>query len=103
MKTKLSPNGVFATLAAGGLFIDHTTVSARIARQIAVEARDKHIHCVDAPMTGAQPGAEAGTLTLMDFHLAFWMMGALGVLAVVDCFTLPREAGAEVSGHRTAA
>ena len=61
----LSPNGVFATLPAGGLFIDHTTVSARIARQIAVEARDKHIHCVDAPMTGAQPGAEAGTLTLM--------------------------------------
>ena len=36
-----------------------------IARQIAVEARDKQVHCVDAPMTCAQAGAEAGTLTLM--------------------------------------
>ena len=61
----LGPQGVFSTLGRGRLFIDHTTVSARIARQIAVEARDKEVHCVDAPMTGAQAGAEAGTLTLM--------------------------------------
>jgi EmrB/QacA subfamily drug resistance transporter len=44
----------------------------------------------------------AGVLSLMDFHLAFWMMGALGIVAVLDCFTLPREAGAEVSGHQAA-
>src|ERR1700692_360391 len=43
-------------------------------------------------------GEHAGTLTLMDFHLAFWMMAVLGVLAVLDCFTLPPEAGAEASG-----
>jgi len=61
----LGPQGVFTTLHPGGLYIDHTTVSARIARQIAVEGRDKDILCVDAPMTGAQAGAEAGTLTLM--------------------------------------
>ncbi|MEO6716543.1 MAG: NAD(P)-dependent oxidoreductase [Novosphingobium sp.] len=61
----LGPQGVFATLRRGGTFIDHTTVSAKIARQIAVEARDKQIHCVDAPMTGSQIGAEKGTLTLM--------------------------------------
>ena len=61
----LSPRGVFSTLKKGGVFIDHTTVSARIARQIAVEARDAQVHCVDAPMTGSQAGAEAGTLTLM--------------------------------------
>ncbi|MEP7221481.1 MAG: NAD(P)-dependent oxidoreductase [Novosphingobium sp.] len=61
----LSPGGVFTTLKRGGLFIDHTTASARIARQIAVEARDKEVHCVDAPMTGSQIGAENGTLTLM--------------------------------------
>ncbi len=61
----LGPLGVFSTLARGGVFIDHTTVSARIARQIAVEARDKEIHCVDAPVTGGQAGAEKGTLTLM--------------------------------------
>jgi len=61
----LGPQGVFSTLRKGGVFVDHTTVSARIARQIAVEARDKEVHCVDAPMTGSQIGAERGTLTLM--------------------------------------
>ncbi|MFC3213032.1 MULTISPECIES: NAD(P)-dependent oxidoreductase [Novosphingobium] len=61
----LGPNGVFRMLKKGGTFIDHTTVSARIARQISVEARDLKIHCVDAPMTGSQIGAENGTLTLM--------------------------------------
>ncbi|MET0588036.1 MAG: NAD(P)-dependent oxidoreductase [Novosphingobium sp.] len=61
----LGPQGVFTTLREGGVFIDHTTVSARIARQVAVEARDKHVHCVDAPMTGSQIGAEKGILTVM--------------------------------------
>ncbi|PEQ14265.1 oxidoreductase [Novosphingobium sp. PC22D] len=61
----LGPNGAFKTLKPGGVFVDHTTVSARIARQITVEARDLKIHCVDAPMTGSQIGAQNGTLTLM--------------------------------------
>ena len=61
----LGPNGVFKTLRKGGVFVDHTTVSARIARQISVEARDLEVHCVDAPMTGSQIGAESGKLTLM--------------------------------------
>jgi len=61
----LGPHGVFSRLRPGALFIDHTTVSARIARQIAVEGRDKRILCVDAPVTGAQPAAEAGTLAIM--------------------------------------
>ena len=61
----LGPNGVFRTLKKGGVFVDHTTVSARIARQISVEARDLQAHCIDAPMTGSQIGAEKGTLTLM--------------------------------------
>ncbi|BEV01684.1 NAD(P)-dependent oxidoreductase [Novosphingobium olei] len=61
----LSPTGVFAGARRGALFIDHTTVSARIARQIAVEGRDKELLCVDAPVTGGQSGAEAGTLAIM--------------------------------------
>jgi 3-hydroxyisobutyrate dehydrogenase len=61
----LGPHGVFSTLRQGGVFIDHTTVSARIARQIAVEARDKLILSVDAPVTGSQAGAENGTLSIM--------------------------------------
>ena len=61
----LSPTGVFAGARRGALFIDHTTVSARIARQIAVEGRDKELLCVDAPVTGGQSGAEAGMLAIM--------------------------------------
>jgi 3-hydroxyisobutyrate dehydrogenase len=61
----LGPNGVFSALPRGAVFIDHTTVSARIARQIAVEGRDKELLCVDAPVTGGQSGAEAGTLSIM--------------------------------------
>ncbi len=61
----LSPLGAFSTLRRGAIFIDHTTVSARIARQIAVEGRDKELLCVDAPVTGSQSGAEAGTLSVM--------------------------------------
>lgn len=61
----LGPTGVFTRLKRGAVFIDHTTVSAKIARQIAVEGRDKEILCVDAPVTGGQSGAEAGTLSIM--------------------------------------
>ncbi|MBS0482936.1 MAG: NAD(P)-dependent oxidoreductase [Proteobacteria bacterium] len=61
----LGPMGVFTTLRRGAVFIDHTTVSARIARQIAVEARDLEVLCVDAPVTGGQAGAEKGQLTVM--------------------------------------
>ena len=61
----LGPTGVFSAIRRGATFIDHTTVSARIARQIAVEARDLEVHCVDAPVTGGQAGAENGQLTVM--------------------------------------
>ena len=61
----LGPNGAFQALRRGGVFIDHTTVSARIARQIAVEGRDKEVLCVDAPVTGSESGADAGTLSIM--------------------------------------
>jgi 3-hydroxyisobutyrate dehydrogenase len=61
----LSRDGAFRTMKPGALFIDHTTVSAKIARQLAVEAKDKGILPIDAPVTGGQIGAEKGTLTLM--------------------------------------
>lgn len=61
----LGRDGVFAAMPKGSLFIDHTTVSARIARQLGVEAKGRGLLCVDAPMTGGQAGAENGTLALM--------------------------------------
>lgn len=57
--------GAFNTLPKGAVFIDHTTVSATIARQISVEGRAKGILCVDGPVTGGQAGAENGTLAIM--------------------------------------
>jgi 3-hydroxyisobutyrate dehydrogenase len=61
----LGRDGAFRSMAKGTLYVDHTTVSARIARQLSVEAADRRIHVVDAPVTGGQAGAENGTLTLM--------------------------------------
>jgi 3-hydroxyisobutyrate dehydrogenase len=61
----LSRDGAFRTMPAGSVFIDHTTVSAKISRQLGVEAKDRAILIVDAPVTGGQIGAENGTLTLM--------------------------------------
>ncbi|USI72031.1 NAD(P)-dependent oxidoreductase [Sphingomonas morindae] len=57
--------GVFRTLRAGALFVDHTTVSARIARQLAVEGRDLGLLVLDAPVTGGESGARAGALSVM--------------------------------------
>ena len=61
----LGRDGAFGAMAKGALFIDHTTVSARIARQLAVEAKSRSIHSVDAPVSGGQAGAENGALSIM--------------------------------------
>jgi 3-hydroxyisobutyrate dehydrogenase len=61
----LGRDGAFRAMAKGAVFVDHTTVSAKIARQLAVEAKDLGILSVDAPVTGGQVGAVNGTLTLM--------------------------------------
>jgi 3-hydroxyisobutyrate dehydrogenase len=58
-------DGAFRTLKAGGLFIDHTTVSAKIARTLDLEATGRGLHFVDAPVSGGQAGAEKGTLSVM--------------------------------------
>jgi 3-hydroxyisobutyrate dehydrogenase len=61
----LGRDGAFRAMQKGALFIDHTTVSARIARQLSVEAEGMGLHSIDAPVTGGQAGAEAGTLSIM--------------------------------------
>ena len=61
----LGRDGAFRAMAKGAVFVDHTTVSARIARQLAVEAKGLGLLSVDAPVTGGQVGAQNGTLTLM--------------------------------------
>jgi 3-hydroxyisobutyrate dehydrogenase-like beta-hydroxyacid dehydrogenase len=59
------PDGAFATLAPGTVFVDHTTASAAIARELAAAAATRGASFVDAPVSGGQAGAENGTLTVM--------------------------------------
>ena len=61
----LGRDGAFSAMTKGSLYIDHTTVSARIARQLGVEAKSRGLLIVDAPVTGGQAGAENGTLAIM--------------------------------------
>jgi 3-hydroxyisobutyrate dehydrogenase len=61
----LGREGAFRRMRAGAVFIDHTTVSAKIARQLAVEGKSHDLLCVDAPVSGGQAGAENGTLSIM--------------------------------------
>jgi 3-hydroxyisobutyrate dehydrogenase len=57
--------GAFATMQPGSIFVDHTTASARLARELAEVAGKKGIAFVDAPISGGQVGAEKGALTVM--------------------------------------
>ncbi|MDB5688903.1 MAG: NAD-binding 6-phosphogluconate dehydrogenase [Sphingomonas bacterium] len=61
----LRSDGCFRAMKPGTLFVDHTTVSARIARQLATEGKDRGLLVVDAPVSGGQAGAENGTLSIM--------------------------------------
>ncbi len=61
----LGENGAFAAMHDGTLWIDHTTVSAKLARKLAEIGEPQGIHCVDAPVSGGQAGAEGGTLSIM--------------------------------------
>ncbi len=61
----LGHNGAFRNMREGALFIDHTTVSAKLARRVAEEGRRHGLHCVDAPVSGGQAGAEKGQLAVM--------------------------------------
>ncbi len=61
----LGANGAFASLAPGAVFVDHTTASARIARELHEAALTRGAGALDAPVSGGQSGAENGTLTVM--------------------------------------
>ncbi len=61
----LGPEGAFAGMAPGAVFVDHTTASADVARELAREASRLGFSFLDAPVSGGQAGAENGTLTVM--------------------------------------
>ena len=61
----LGPDGAFAGMAPGAIFVDHTTVSAEVTRELAAAARELGVGFVDAPVSGGQAGAENGQLSVM--------------------------------------
>jgi 3-hydroxyisobutyrate dehydrogenase len=61
----LGPDGAFAGMKKGGTFVDHTTASAEIARELDAEATKRGFKFIDAPVSGGQAGAENGALTVM--------------------------------------
>lgn len=61
----LGPDGALAGMAAGTIFVDHTTASAEVARELYAQAKQLGIGFVDGPVSGGQAGAVNGVLTVM--------------------------------------
>jgi 3-hydroxyisobutyrate dehydrogenase-like beta-hydroxyacid dehydrogenase len=61
----LGETGAFAGMKKGALFVDHTTASAKIARELAAQAQKHGLTFLDAPVSGGQAGAVNGLLTVM--------------------------------------
>ncbi|HTJ58764.1 MAG TPA: NAD(P)-dependent oxidoreductase [Devosiaceae bacterium] len=61
----LGEAGAFSAMAKGALFVDHTTASAEVARELYGEAQARGFDFLDAPVSGGQAGAENGQLTVM--------------------------------------
>ena len=61
----IGADGAFAALAPGAIFVDHTTASAMVARELSAAAEARGAHFIDAPVSGGQAGAENGVLTVM--------------------------------------
>jgi len=90
----LGPDGAFAGMKPGAVFVDHTTASANVARELDVVARQAGFQFIDAPVSGGQAGAQNGLLTVMcggdaaafasaqpvamAFSRAFTLLGASG-------------------------
>ncbi len=61
----LGADGAFAGMSRGAVFVDHTTASAAVARELHAAAKARGLHFVDAPVSGGQAGAVNGALTVM--------------------------------------
>jgi len=61
----LGADGAFGAMSKGAVFVDHTTASAEIARELYKAGKERGFDCIDAPVSGGQAGAENGVLTVM--------------------------------------
>ena len=91
----LGADGAFKGMRPGAVFVDHTTASASIARELSAAATAMGLHFVDAPVSGGQAGAQNGLLTVMcgGDAAAFAAVQATG-MAFSRAFTLLGGSGA---------
>ena len=91
----LGADGAFAGMQPGAIFVDHTTASADIARELAIAAKTLGLAFIDAPVSGGQAGAQNGALTVMcgGDSTAFDKVKPVG-MAFAKAFTLMGESGA---------
>lgn len=61
----IGENGAFSTMKQGSIFVDHTTVSAKVTAELYAVAQKIGVSFVDAPISGGQAGAENGVLSIM--------------------------------------
>ncbi len=61
----LGADGAFAGMKPGAIFVDHTTASASVARELHTKALSLGLHFIDAPVSGGEAGAVNGALTIM--------------------------------------
>ena len=87
--------GAFAGMAKGAVFVDHTTASASVARELATEAAKAGFSFIDAPVSGGQAGAQNGMLTVMcGGEQAAFDAAAPAAMAFSRAFTLLGASGA---------
>ena len=79
----LGEEGAFAGMAAGSVFVDHTTTSAKVARELAKLAAERGIGFIDAPVSGGQAGAENGQLTVM---MGGDELAVARIAPLIDCY-----------------
>ena len=91
----LGANGAFAGMKPGAIFVDHTTASATVARELYHAAQAMGLQFIDAPVSGGQAGAQNGALTVMcgGDAAAFDAVKPAG-MAFSKAFTLMGESGA---------
>lgn len=91
----LGADGALAGMAPGAVFVDHTTASADVARELYAVAKGKGLAFVDAPVSGGQAGAQNGLLTVMcgGDAAAFATAQPVG-MAFSRAFTLMGDSGA---------
>ena len=91
----LGADGAFAGMSAGATFVDHTTASALVARELSALAQQKSLRFIDAPVSGGQAGAVNGMLTVMCGGDAAEFDAVKNVIAVMArAVTLVGPAGA---------